>query len=88
MGVRPPPGTNKTGWLIFFSFPMISGENYNVLFGRFFFGHPAVEENGFPPCVLREWLTSEESVQANFLMHRLCRRAFAVKREAGSRGLF
>jgi KaiC/GvpD/RAD55 family RecA-like ATPase len=78
---------NEESGDVFFSFPMVTSENFNVLFLEILFwltGPPPRMEEGIPSCVLREWLTSEESVEATIILHRLCRRAYALEHESGS----
>ncbi len=83
---------NSASGDLFFDFPMVSSENYNVMFLEILIslaGPPADAAGGNgSDCTFRDWITSEESLQANLIMYRLCRRAYTAKHESNSQDLY
>ena len=77
---------------VFFDFPMVSSENYNVMFLEILLslaGPPSAPDGPqAASCVFRNWLTSSAAVEANLIMYRLCRRAFNVRHEPGSQDVY
>jgi len=76
---------------VFFDFPMVSSENYNVLLLEILLwlaGPPQEAKGEDATKAFLEWLTSDMSIQANLIIHRLCRRAFTARHEAGMQDLY
>jgi hypothetical protein len=71
---------------LFFDFPAVTGENYNSLFFEILLWVQGVNQNssGAKHCRFRDWLTSNDAVDALILMRRLCRRAYAIRQNVAS----